>query len=82
MVTDLEAKAAKYESKATQYRELALQAPKGPQRSLFEVFAVYYEDLASNFPQAIARRQDVHGSDNRLPAGANHSPRASLGASA
>jgi hypothetical protein len=59
MMTDHEAKAEKYESKAAQYNELALQAPEGLQRNLFEVLKVYYEDLATDFRQAIARRGGV-----------------------
>ena len=55
-MTDHEAKAEKYESKAAQYNELALQAPKGPQRNLFEVLN---EDLATDFRQATARRGGV-----------------------
>jgi hypothetical protein len=56
MVTDLEVKAKNYEGRAAQYYELALQAPEGPQRGFFEVLAAYYEKLAADFRQAIARR--------------------------
>jgi len=56
MVTDLEAKAKNYESRAAQYYELALQAPEGPQRDFFDVLGAYYEKLAADFRQAIARR--------------------------
>jgi hypothetical protein len=56
MVTDLEAKAEKYDSRAAQYYELAVQAPEGPQRTFFEVLAAYYEKLATDFRQANARR--------------------------
>jgi hypothetical protein len=56
MGSDLEAKADKYESRAAQYYELALQAPEGPQRDFFKVLAVYYDSLAVDFRQASARR--------------------------
>lgn len=57
--SDLEVKAEKYESRAAEYYQLALQAPEGPQRDFFKVLAVYYENLAADFRQAIARRDSV-----------------------
>jgi hypothetical protein len=56
MLTDLVAKAQKYESKAAQHHELALQALEGHQRAFFETLAVYYEDLAIDFRKVIAKR--------------------------
>lgn len=60
---DLEAKAEKYESRAAQYDELALQAPEGPQRDFFKVLGIYYENLAADFRHAIARRGSVWSLD-------------------
>jgi hypothetical protein len=57
MVTDLEARAEKYESKAARCYDLAFNASEGPQRSFFEVLANYYAGLAADFRQAIARRR-------------------------
>ncbi|WP_407181233.1 hypothetical protein [Bradyrhizobium sp. STM 3562] len=56
MMIELQKKAEKYESKAAQCRDWATQAPEGPQRAFFEVLADYYEGLAADFRQAIAKR--------------------------
>jgi hypothetical protein len=55
MGTDLQSKVEKYESKATQCKELAQQA-EGPQRSFYEVLAGYYGQLATDFRQIIQKR--------------------------
>jgi hypothetical protein len=56
MLSELQQKADKYESKAVRCKEWAEQAPQGPQREFFEVLATYYGNLAMDFRQAIARR--------------------------
>ena len=57
MMTDLQTKAEKYESKAVQCEEWALLAPVGPQRDLYGVLARYYRELATNFRQVIEKRK-------------------------
>ncbi len=57
MATDLLAKAAKYEAKATQCKEWAEQATNAPQRSFFEVLAQYYGQVATDFRQVIEKRK-------------------------
>jgi hypothetical protein len=57
MMTDLQTKAEKYKTKAAQCEELALQAPVGPQRALYEVLAHYYSELATDFRQVIEKRK-------------------------
>ncbi len=57
MAPDLQTKAAKYESKATQCEEWARQAADGPQRNFFEVLARYYGELATDFRQVIEKRK-------------------------
>ena len=56
MVTDLEAKAGKYENKATKCKEWADQT-QGAQREFYDILAFYYGDPALAFRQAIARRR-------------------------
>jgi hypothetical protein len=56
-MTDLQTKAEKYQTKAAQCEEWALQAPVGPQRDLYEVLARYYRELATNFRQVIEKRK-------------------------
>ncbi len=56
-MTELEAKAEKYESKAAQCKEWAQSAKEGPQRILYEVLAGYYDGLATDFRQVIGKQQ-------------------------
>ena len=57
VVTDLQAKVLKYETKAAQCEESARQATDGPQRAFYEVLAHYYGKLATDFRQIIAKRE-------------------------
>ena len=57
MVTDLEAKVQKYETKAAECEERARQATDRPQRAFYEVLAHYYGEVATDFRQVIAKRQ-------------------------
>jgi hypothetical protein len=52
---ELQRKAEKYEVKVAQCKDWARQA-EGPQRAFFETLADYYEGLAADFRQAIAKR--------------------------
>ena len=56
-MTDLQTKVEKYETKAAQCEEWALQAPVGPQPALYEVLAHCYGELAANFRQVIEKRK-------------------------
>jgi hypothetical protein len=56
-MTDLQTKAEKYDTKAAQCEEWALQAPAGSQRNLYEGLARYYRDLATSFRQVIEKRK-------------------------
>lgn len=53
---ELQRKAEKYEGKAAQCRDWAEQAAEGPQRTFFEILADYYQGLAADFRQTIAKR--------------------------
>jgi len=57
MMTDLQTKVAKYESKAAQCEQSALQAKGGAQRAFYEVLAHYYGELATNFRQVNEKRK-------------------------
>jgi hypothetical protein len=57
MVTDLQTKVEKYETKAAQCEAWARQATEGPQRAFFQVLADYYGELATNFRQVIEKRK-------------------------
>jgi hypothetical protein len=57
MEADLQAKVEKYEGKAAKCKEWAAQATEGPQRALYEVLAGYYDELATDFRQVIAKRK-------------------------
>ena len=57
MMTDLQTKVAKYETKAAQCEQSALQAKGGAQRAFYEVLAHYYGELATNFRQVNEKRQ-------------------------
>ena len=57
MDTDFQAKLEKCESKAAKYREAALKATEGAQRSMYEVLAGYYGGLATDFRQVVEKRK-------------------------
>ena len=57
MVTDLQTKVEKYETKIAQCEEWARQAPDGAQRAFYKVLAEYYGELAREFRQVLARRK-------------------------
>ena len=57
MDIDLQAKMEKCEGKAAKYRESALKAAEGAQRSMYEVLANYYGGLATDFRQAVEKRK-------------------------
>lgn len=59
MEMDFQAKVEKYESKAAKYREAALQATEGAQRTMCEGLAGYYSGLAADFRQAMERRKSA-----------------------
>ena len=59
MDTDFQAKVEKYESKAAKYREAALKASEGAQRTMCEGLAGYYAELAADFRQAVEKRKAV-----------------------
>jgi hypothetical protein len=58
METDLRAKIEKYAAKATQCEEWARQAPDGAQRGFYMGLAEYYGQLASDFRQVLAKRNE------------------------
>jgi hypothetical protein len=55
-MTDLRAKAEKYESKAAKCQETAERAADGAQKALYEVLAGYYSGLATDFRQILAKQ--------------------------
>lgn len=55
-MTDLRAKAEKYESKAAKCQASAQRATEGPQKALYEVLARYYGGLATDFRQVLAKQ--------------------------
>ena len=57
MMTDLQTKVEKYETKAAQCEERARQATDGPQRAFYEVLARYYGELATDFRKIIEKRK-------------------------
>jgi hypothetical protein len=57
VVTDLQTKVQKYETKAAQCEERVRQATDGPQRAFYEVLAHYYGKLATDFRQIMTKRQ-------------------------
>jgi hypothetical protein len=57
VMTDLQTKVQKYESKAAQYEESARQAPDEPERAFYQVLAGYYSGLATDFRQVIEKRK-------------------------
>ena len=56
MDTDFQAKLEKYEGRAAKYKETALQAAEGAQRTMYEVLSAYYSGLATDFRQVIEKR--------------------------
>ena len=56
LITDLQTKVQKYETKANQCEERVRQAADSPQRAFFEVLARYYSELATDFRQVIGKR--------------------------
>jgi hypothetical protein len=54
---DLQTKLEKYEEKAAKCRELALKAPEGAQRTMYEVLADYYAGLATDFRHALEKHK-------------------------
>jgi hypothetical protein len=57
MMTDLQTKVEKYETKAAQCREWVRQATDAPQRALYEVLANYYAELATDFQKVLEKRK-------------------------
>jgi hypothetical protein len=57
MMTDLQTKVEKYETKAAQCEEWVRQATDAPQRAFYEVLARYYGELATDFRQVIEKRK-------------------------
>jgi len=57
MVTDLQTKVQRYETKAAQCEEQARQATDGPERAFYEVLAHYYGEVATDFRQVIEKRK-------------------------
>ena len=53
MMTDLQTKVEKYETKAAQCEERARQATDGPQRAFYEGLAHYYGKAATDFRQVM-----------------------------
>jgi hypothetical protein len=58
-MTDLHAKAEKYERKAAKCQESAQRAADGPQKVFFEVLAGYYDGLATDFREVLAKQTTV-----------------------
>jgi hypothetical protein len=56
MMTDLQIKVEKYETKAAQCKDWVRQATDAPQRALYEVLASYYAELAIDFQKVIEKR--------------------------
>jgi hypothetical protein len=57
VVTDLQAKVQKYETKAAQCEESARQATDGAQRAFYEGLAQYYGKVATDFRHVIEKRK-------------------------
>jgi hypothetical protein len=57
MMTDLQIKVKKYETKAAQCKEWVRQTTDAPQRALYEVLASYYAELATDFQKVIEKRK-------------------------
>ena len=57
MVTDLQIKVEKYETKAAKCEESARRAPDEPERAFYQELANYYGAVATNFRQVIEKRK-------------------------
>jgi hypothetical protein len=57
MVTDLQTKVEKYETKAAQCEESARRAPDEPERAFYQELAKYYGAVATDFRQVIEKRK-------------------------
>jgi hypothetical protein len=55
-MTDLRAKAEKYEDKAARCQETAQRAADGAQKALYEELARYYGGLATDFRHVLAKQ--------------------------
>lgn len=56
MDIDFQAKIEKCEAKAAKYREAGQKVAAGAQRSMYEVLASYYGNLATDFRQVVEKR--------------------------
>jgi hypothetical protein len=56
VVTDLQTKVEKYESRASRCEEQARAATDKAQRTFYEVLAGYYSSLATDFRKIIEKR--------------------------
>jgi hypothetical protein len=56
VLSDLQAKAERYQARAIECHQAASEAPYGPQRVFLEVLADYYGELARDFRQILAKR--------------------------
>ena len=59
MLSDLQTKLEKYESKAAHYEKASQQAADGPERALYQGLARYCDELATKFREVIAKRTGV-----------------------
>lgn len=59
MMTDLQTKVEKYETKVAKCREWVRQTKDGPQRAFYEVLEHYYAELVTNFRQVMEKRKTV-----------------------
>ncbi len=57
MVTDLQTKVEKYETKAARCEESARQATDEPERAFYQELANYYGAVATDFRQVIEKRK-------------------------
>ena len=57
VLSDLQNKMEKYESKAAHCRKAAQGAPGARERAFYEELSRYYGELATDFRQIIAKRQ-------------------------
>jgi len=56
MDNDFQAKIEKCEAKAAKYREAGQKVAEGAQRSMYEVLAGYYGNLAADYRQVVEKR--------------------------
>jgi hypothetical protein len=56
MDNDFQAKIEKCEAKAAKYREAGQKVAEGAQRSMYEVIATYYGNLARDFRLVVEKR--------------------------